>query len=47
MLLTMAMAYGLLFTSIVTFSLASTFLVREHDIAYLLGRGSKHVRGRA
>ena len=45
--LTMAMAYGLLFATIITLILTPTLLVIGHDIAHLLGRGSKHERGRS
>jgi len=45
--LTMAMAYGLLFATIITLILTPTLLVIGHDIAHLIGRGSEHERGRA
>ena len=45
--LTMAMAYGLMFTTLITLILTPTLLVIGHDIAHLLGRGSEHERGRA
>ena len=45
--LTMAMAYGLLFATIITLLLTPTLLIIGHDIAYIRGKGSKHERGRA
>jgi multidrug efflux pump subunit AcrB len=45
--LTMAMAYGLLFATLITLILTPSLLVIGHDIAHLLGRGTQHVRGRA
>ena len=45
--LTMAMAYGLMFATLITLILTPTLLVIGHDIAHLLGRGSDHERGRA
>ncbi len=45
--LTMAMAYGLMFATLITLILTPTLLVIGHDIAHLLGRGSKHERGHA
>ena len=45
--LTMAMAYGLMFATLITLILTPTLLVIGHDIAHLLGRGSEHERGRA
>lgn len=44
--LTMAMAYGLMFATLITLVLTPTLLVIGHDIAHLLGRGSEHKRGR-
>ena len=45
--LTMAMAYGLLFATIITLILTPTLLVIGHDIAHLFGRGSEHERGKS
>ena len=45
--LTMAMAYGLLFATLITLILTPSLLVIGHDIGHLLGRGSKHERGRS
>ena len=45
--LTMAMAYGLLFATLITLILTPALLTIGHDIAHLLGRGSEHKRGRA
>ena len=45
--LTMAMAYGLMFATLITLVLTPTLLVVGHDIAHLLGRGSEHKRGRS
>lgn len=45
--LTMSMAYGLLFATIITLILTPALLIIGHDIAHLLGRGSKHERGRS
>ena len=45
--LTMAMAYGLLFATLITLILTPTLLVIGHDIAHLFGRGSEHGRGRS
>jgi len=45
--LTMAMAYGLMFATLITLVLTPTLLVVGHDIAHLLGRGSAHKRGRS
>jgi multidrug efflux pump subunit AcrB len=45
--LTMAMAYGLLFATLITLILTPSLLIIGHDIAHLLGRGSKHERGRS
>lgn len=44
--LTMAMAYGLLFATLITLILTPALLVIGHDIAHLLGRGSEHQGGR-
>lgn len=44
--LTMAMAYGLLFATLITLILTPALLVIGHDIAHLFGRGSEHERGR-
>jgi len=44
--LTMAMAYGLLFATIITLVLTPSLLVVGHDVAHWLGRGSEHKRGR-
>ncbi len=43
--LTMAMAYGLLFATIITLILTPALLIIGHDIAHLFGRGSDHERG--
>lgn len=45
--LTMAMAYGLLFATIITLVLTPSLLIVGHDVAHWLGRGSEHERGRA
>ncbi len=45
--LTMAMAYGLLFATLITLILTPSLLIIGHDIAHLRGRGSKHERGRS
>lgn len=45
--LTMAMAYGLLFATLITLILTPALLVIGHDIAHLLGRGTEHERGRS
>jgi len=45
--LTMAMAYGLLFATLITLILTPSLLVIGHDIGHLLGRGSEHERGRS
>jgi len=45
--LTMAMAYGLLFATLITLILTPTLLTIGHDLAHLLGRGSEHKRGRS
>ena len=45
--LTMSMAYGLLFATIITLILTPALLIIGHDIAHLLGRGSEHKRGRS
>jgi len=44
--LTMAMAYGLLFATLITLILTPSLLVVGHDVAHWLGRGSGHKRGR-
>ena len=44
--LTMAMAYGLLFATLITLVLTPALLIIGHDIGHLFGRGSKHERGR-
>jgi multidrug efflux pump subunit AcrB len=44
--LTMAMAYGLLFATVITLILTPSLLIVGHDVAHLLGRGSEHERGR-
>ena len=44
--LTMSMAYGLLFATLITLVLTPALLVIGHDIGHLLGRGSQHKRGR-
>ncbi|MCW8901880.1 MAG: efflux RND transporter permease subunit [Gammaproteobacteria bacterium] len=45
--LTMAMAYGLLFATLITLILTPALLIIGHDIAYIRGRGSNHQRGRS
>lgn len=45
--LTMAMAYGLLFATLITLILTPALLIIGHDIAHVRGRGSKHQRGRS
>ena len=45
--LTMAMAYGLLFATIITLVLTPTLLTFGHDLAHVFGRGGTHARGRA
>jgi len=45
--LTMAMAYGLLFATLITLILTPALLIIGHDIAHLFGRGSEHEIGRA
>ncbi len=45
--LTMAMAYGLLFATLITLVLTPALLVIGHDIGHLLGRGTEHKRGRS
>jgi len=45
--LTMAMAYGLLFATLITLVLTPALLIIGHDIAFLRGRGSSHQRGRS
>jgi len=44
--LTMSMAYGLLFATLITLILTPSLLVVGHDIGHLFGRGSEHERGR-
>jgi multidrug efflux pump subunit AcrB len=44
--LTMSMAYGLLFATIITLLLTPSLLAIGHDIAHLVGRGSEHKRGK-
>lgn len=44
--LTMAMAYGLMFATVITLLLTPTLVIIGHDIAHLLGRGSEHKRGK-
>ena len=44
--LTMSMAYGLMFATIITLVLTPALLIIGHDIAYVRGRGSNHQRGR-
>lgn len=44
--LTMAMAYGLLFATVITLILTPCLLIVGHDVGHLLGRGSGHQRGR-
>lgn len=45
--LTMAMAYGLMFATIITLILTPSLLIVGHDVAHWLGRGTEHKRGRA
>lgn len=45
--LTMAMAYGLMFGTIITLVIVPTLTIVGHDIAHLLGRGTNHQRGKA
>lgn len=45
--LTMAMAYGLMFGTIITLILTPSLLIVGHDVAHWLGRGTEHRRGRA
>lgn len=45
--LTMAMAYGLLFATLITLVLTPALLIIGHDIAFLRGKGTAHQRGRA
>lgn len=45
--LTMSMAYGLMFATLITLILTPTLLIVGHDLAHLLGRGSNHKRGRS
>ena len=45
--LTLAMAYGLLFATLITLILTPALLIVGHDIGHLFGRGSEHERGRA
>ena len=44
--LTMAMAYGLLFATVITLILTPSLLAIGHDVGHWLGRGSRHARGR-
>ena len=44
--LTMSMAYGLMFATLITLVLTPALLIIGHDIAYLRGKGSAHQRGR-
>jgi multidrug efflux pump subunit AcrB len=44
--LTLAMAYGLLFATLITLVLTPSLLTIGHDIGHLLGRGTLHERGR-
>lgn len=44
--LTLAMAYGLMFATIITLVLTPSLLIIGHDIAHLFGKGSEHERGR-
>lgn len=43
--LTLAMAYGLMFATLITLVLTPALLVIGHDIARLFGRASEHVHG--
>ncbi|MCK5002933.1 MAG: efflux RND transporter permease subunit [Gammaproteobacteria bacterium] len=45
--LTMSMAYGLMFATLITLILTPTLLTVGHDLAHFLGRGSQHKRGRS
>lgn len=45
--LTMSMAYGLLFATLITLILTPALLIIGHDIAFIRGRGTEHQRGRA
>ncbi|MEN8107964.1 MAG: efflux RND transporter permease subunit [Pseudomonadota bacterium] len=44
--LTLAMAYGLLFATLITLVLTPSLLTIGHDIGHFLGRGTRHERGR-
>ena len=44
--LTLAMAYGLMFATLITLVLTPALLVMGHDIAHLFGKGTAHTRGR-
>ena len=44
--LTMSMAYGLLFGTIITLVIVPILLVIRHDILHVLGRGTGHARGK-
>ena len=44
--LTMAMAYGLIFATLITLVLTPALMLVGHDIAHLLRKGSSHNRGR-
>jgi multidrug efflux pump subunit AcrB len=45
--LTLAIAYGLMFATLITLILTPTLLTIGHDVAKVIGRGTSHVRGRA
>ena len=45
--LTLAIAYGLMFATLITLVLTPTLLTIGHDIAKVIGRGTSHARGRA
>jgi multidrug efflux pump subunit AcrB len=45
--LTLSVAYGLLFATLITLVLTPALLTIGHDIGHLLGRGTQHIRGRA
>ena len=44
--LTLAMAYGLMFATLITLVLTPALLVMGHDITHLFGKGTAHTRGR-
>lgn len=44
--LTLSMAYGLAFATVITLVLTPSLVVIGHDIAHVTGRGSNHVRGK-